>query len=101
MSDEKTKHAYPPILHPEIYQTIVCCAEAHPEAVLVIMRDPEACATVTGLAQDGVVHAWNVTMPTTDESDKALFIDEMKRRGLTEREIIYLAMPEQTKATKH
>ena len=96
MNDEIPVHTRPPILSAEVYQAIAYYAEANPDALMVVMRDPIAEATVTGIAQDGAVVSWTVISPTTDEGTREFLADEMKRQELTEREIVYLAMVEQT-----
>ena len=96
MNDERILRARPPILSPGVFQAVAQGAEANPDALMVVMRDPEACATVTGIAQDGAVVSWQVLTPTTDEGTREFLADEMKRQGLTEREIVFLSMDEVT-----
>ena len=95
--NEKTLHARPPILSAGVFQIVAQGAEANPQALMVVMRDPVAEATITGIAQDGAVHSWNVITPTTDEGTREFLAAEMKRQQLTEREIVYLRLDELTK----
>jgi len=96
MNDEKKLHTRPPILGPGVFQTVAQGAEANPDALLVVMRDPIAEATITGITQDGSVVSWQVLAPTTDEGTREFLAAEMERQQLTEREIVYLAMDAET-----
>jgi len=89
-------HARPPLLPVEFYMAVSSYAEAHPEAVLIVIRDPEACATVAAFVNDGVVHAWTVTSPMSEEGTHAFLADEVQRGNLAEDAVVYLQMNELT-----